>query len=82
MTPAEMARAAAVEDAVRLCESLSVREREALVLACAGLKTAAVALEMGVGRTTIHTLHTRIMRRLGCASMQEAAVIATKAGIV
>lgn len=82
MNSDEIAKREAVREAVDECGALSPREREVLVLSCMGMRPAAVGAAMGIARASVHVLRWKIMRRLDVQTMEEAAVMAVRAGLV
>ena len=75
-------RAADAADAVRLCATLTPRERDALVLLSKGAGVKAVGTMMGISKSTVEVHSRSILRKMGANKMIEAAVIAAKAGLV
>lgn len=65
-----------------LVDSLTVREREVLVLLGRGLSNAEIAAELVVSPTTAKTHVSRTLAKLGVASRMQAAVVAREAGLV
>lgn len=72
----EEAHAALTATAAR--PELSVRERQVLDLAAAGLTDEAIARRLGVSRHTIRTYLTRLFGKLGAANRAEAVALAAR----
>lgn len=81
-TPAQLAAEAAAQEAREACAKLSPRYREVLVLISTGLTAKEVAAAMGLTDGSVEKYARRIVKTLGVRRMIEAAVIATKAGLV
>lgn len=85
MTPADIAkgkaRAASVDEAIKLCATLTPRQRECVVLACQGLQSSEIAAALGIATKTVEMQRYWAFQRLGVNSMAQAAVLATKAGL-
>jgi DNA-binding NarL/FixJ family response regulator len=74
--------AAAADEARRLCAVLAKSQLETLVLASKGFTMSEIAEMQGITYLTAAEHAKEARRRLGVGSMIEAAVIATKAGLV
>jgi DNA-binding NarL/FixJ family response regulator len=74
------ARAALASTAAR--PELSVRERQVLDLAAAGLTDEAIARRLGVSRHTIRTYLTRLFGKLGAANRAEAVALAARGDVL
>ena len=61
---------------------LSRRERELLQLLAQGSSGTEAAMQLGIGRRTIHTHLERINRKLGTSNRVHAVAMATSAGVV
>ncbi len=78
-------RAAAAQiaaDAVTACGKLSPREREVLLLTAKGLSQKEIALALNLTLWTIMAYRKSIHRKRDVETAIEAAVMATKAGII
>lgn len=64
------------------CACLTPREREMLVLLCGGMKSGSAAAHVGLSQYTVMRHADNIRSKLGVQTMIQAAVIATKAGIL
>lgn len=69
-------------DARELVAKLSAREREVLVLGGKGFSTAETAAFTGLSFCTVQGYRKGIYMALGVTGMVEAAVLATKAGLL
>lgn len=78
----EAIRVADAAEAVRLCGTLTPREREILVLLSKGAVVKSVADMLGIGKSTVEVHSRAILQKLDAGRMIEAAVIAAKAGLV
>ena len=79
---ATIAEGEARREARALCARLTAREREVLVLACKGLTHAEIAQALGKGKSTIEAHVSNLLAKLDGVRLVEAAVIATRAGLV
>lgn len=69
-------------EAFEACACLTTRQREILVLIAKGFTWQETAARLGITAGSLSQQKERICRHLGCDKTIEAAVIATKAGIV
>lgn len=69
-------------EAIDLCEKLTAREAEALVLLAKGLGYKEAGRHMGISRGTVEVHAGNIAKKLGVSRVIESAVIAAKAGLV
>lgn len=81
-TPAQLAAEAAAQEAREACAQLTLRERDILLLVCHGVTKKGCASRMGLCVSTVQDHFKGIYRKLEVSSVAEAAVIATKAGLV
>lgn len=63
-------------------EKLTPREREALVLTAKGFGAAHIAERWGCSKQNVHRMMHQVYRKLEVGTAAEAAVVATKAGLV
>lgn len=73
---------AAVEDARAACAKLTPKERDILVLLCKGVPRKEIGEHVNSASSTVYTQFKEIFRKFEVRSAVEAAVIATKAGLV
>jgi two-component system nitrate/nitrite response regulator NarL len=66
----------------RLAAYLTHREQQCLALLVEGLDTSAMALRLGVSRTTVRSHVQAVLTKLGVHSRLEAASVATRYGLV
>lgn len=78
MSPREQS----IADAQYLCQTLTKRQREVLVLTCKGLTTDEIASMIGLAAQTVSTHREAVLSKFEVRNTVEAAVIATKAGLV
>lgn len=71
-----------VADARYLCSTLTPRQRDVLVLTCKGLTTDEIADLLGITYHTVGTHRETVLSKFDVRNTVEAAVIATKAGLV
>lgn len=76
------AHAAAMADAHEACLLLTPRQKELLVLVCKGETKKGCAVLLGLSVMTVHHHFKGIFEALEVRTVAEAAVIATKAGLV
>ena len=76
------ARNEAEAEAQKACAELTDREREVLVLAAKGMEQRRIAESLGLGLSTVQRYWTVALEKLDVNNGMEAAVIATKAGLV
>ena len=69
-------------EAKSLCAELTPRQREVLVFMCKGATRDDSARMLGIGRATLNSHMKAVLRLLDVGTTIEAAVIATKAGLV
>jgi ATP/maltotriose-dependent transcriptional regulator MalT len=62
-------------------ESLSVREREVLMLICSGLSNAEIAQHLVVAVSTVKTHVANILGKIGVGNRTEAASLVLQAGL-
>ncbi len=65
-----------------LVEELTPREREVLQLLAQGLSNKAIAYQLGISEHTVKFHVNAIMNKLGAQSRTEAAVLATRMGLI
>lgn len=82
MTPAEVAALEAAAEAREACAKLSPRQREVLVLLCKSVPRKDIGAHVNLSESTVLGMFKDIFRRLEVHSAVEAAVVATKAGLV
>jgi len=70
------------DEAKRLCDALTPRQRDVLVMCAKGYKHSAAASLLGISNTTLEYHVKGFHRVLDVGTTIEAAVIAAKAGLV
>ncbi len=79
---AQVAAILAFEEARRLCAGLTPRQLDVLVLCAQGLGMKEIGAAVGLSVQGVRERQNVIRRRLQVETMIEAAVIATRAGLV
>lgn len=82
MTQDSSIRAADATEARALCDTLSPRQREVLVLTAKGFAAKEIGSMVGLARKTVDAYRSDAFNKLGVGSSLLASVIAAKAGLV